>query len=69
MLRGERADVTDFFLMTLVDTSVVKHNMLKKKAMFIIQDLTEFWNTLCKAVAQIRISQCSSDVLLRVVLL
>ena len=29
MLRGERADVTDFFLMTLVDTSVVKHNMLK----------------------------------------
>ena len=30
VLRGERADVTDFFLMTLVDTSVVKHNMLKK---------------------------------------
>ena len=29
MLRGERADVTDFFLMTLMDTSVVKHNMLK----------------------------------------
>ena len=29
MLRGERADVTDFFLMTLVDTSAVKHNMLK----------------------------------------
>jgi hypothetical protein len=29
VLRGERADVTDFFLMTLVDTSVVKHNMLK----------------------------------------
>ena len=28
MLRGERADVTDFFLMTLMDTSVVKHNML-----------------------------------------
>ena len=32
MLRGEHADVTDFFLMTLVDTSVVKHNMLKKRA-------------------------------------
>jgi hypothetical protein len=29
VLRGERADVTDFFLMTLVDTSVVKHNMLR----------------------------------------
>ena len=29
VLRGERAEVTDFFLMTLVDTSVVKHNMLK----------------------------------------
>jgi len=29
VLRGERADVTDFFLMTLMDTSVVKHNMLK----------------------------------------
>ena len=28
VLRGERADVTDVFLMTLVDTSVVKHNML-----------------------------------------
>ena len=28
MLRGERADVTDFFLMALMDTSVVKHNML-----------------------------------------
>ena len=29
MLRGERADVTDFSYMTLMDTSVVKHNMLK----------------------------------------
>ena len=29
VLRGELADVTDFFLMTLVDKSVDKHNMLK----------------------------------------
>jgi hypothetical protein len=29
VLRGERADVTDFFLMALVDTSAVKHNMRK----------------------------------------
>ena len=30
VLRGERADVTEFFsfLVTLVDGSVVKHNML-----------------------------------------
>ena len=28
-LRGARADVTDFSYMTLMDTSVVKHNMLK----------------------------------------
>jgi hypothetical protein len=31
VVRGERADVTDFFLMTLVDTSVVKHKTLKVK--------------------------------------
>jgi hypothetical protein len=30
VLRGARADVTDFSYMTLMDTSVVKHNMLKK---------------------------------------
>ena len=29
VLRGARADVTDFSYMTLMDTSVVKHNMLK----------------------------------------
>ena len=29
VLSGERADVTDFSYMTLMDTSVVKHNMLK----------------------------------------
>jgi hypothetical protein len=28
VLRGARADVTDFFYMTLMDKSVVKHNML-----------------------------------------
>ena len=30
VLRGARADLTDFSYMTLMDTSVVKHNMLKK---------------------------------------
>ena len=34
VLRGARADVTDFSYMTLMDTSVVKHNMLKMKASF-----------------------------------
>ena len=34
VLRGEHADVTDFFLMTLMDTSVVKHNMLKGEEHF-----------------------------------
>ena len=29
VLRGARADVTDFSYMTLMDTSAVKHNMLK----------------------------------------
>ena len=29
VLRGARADVTDFSYMTLMDKSVVKHNMLK----------------------------------------
>ena len=29
VLRGARPDVTDFSYMTLMDTSVVKHNMLK----------------------------------------
>jgi hypothetical protein len=29
VLRGARADVTEFSYMTLMDTSVVKHNMLK----------------------------------------
>ena len=29
VLRGARADVTDFSYMTLMDTSVVKHNTLK----------------------------------------
>ena len=29
VLRGARADVTDFSYMTLMDTSTVKHNMLK----------------------------------------
>ena len=29
VLRGARADVTDFSYMTLMGTSVVKHNMLK----------------------------------------
>jgi hypothetical protein len=28
VLRGARADVTDFSYMTLMDTSVVKHNRL-----------------------------------------
>jgi len=31
VLRGARADVTDFSYMTLMDTSAVKHNMLKEK--------------------------------------
>ena len=31
VLRGARADVTDLSYMTLMDTSVVKHNMLKKR--------------------------------------
>ena len=31
VLRGARADVTDFSYMTLMDTSAVKHNMLKNK--------------------------------------
>ena len=30
VLRRAGADVTDFSYMTLMDTSVVKHNMLKK---------------------------------------
>ena len=30
VLRGARADVMDFSYMTLMDTSAVKHNMLKK---------------------------------------
>jgi hypothetical protein len=34
VLCGARADVTDFSYMTLMDTSVVKHNMLK---VFVIQ--------------------------------
>ena len=36
MLRGERADVKVFFLMTLVNKSVVKHNMLKRVALIML---------------------------------
>ena len=33
VLRRARADVTDFSYMTLMDTSVLKHNMLKGTAL------------------------------------
>jgi len=35
VLFGARADVTDFSYMTLMDTSAVKHNMLKDKQIII----------------------------------